>query len=118
MRRHYGDQRKFLVVEDLDPKGFQSGKGVRAKVEERIESWKIAVRSPGWMPLDFCLWDEIEMRTLSKPGYDNEDAASYSKRLRLTAMHLPKTLIQNCLGKLKANIEATVESQGGHTKVD
>ena len=70
------------------------------------------------MPWDFCLWDEVERRTLSKTGHRHEDAASYSKRLRLTAVKLPKRLINSCLAKMKSNIAATVAAEGGHTQLD
>ena len=70
------------------------------------------------MPLDFCLWDEIEGRTLGKRANENEGMASYKKRLNLTAKRLPKNLIKNCLGKMKGNLKATVASQGGHTQLD
>ena len=118
LRKHYGKKRSFRVVEDLDSRGFQSRKGIAAKTEERIDSWKLPPRSPGWMPLDFCLWDEIEARTLSKIDRSAEDAVSYAKRLGLTAKRLPRKLIRDCLGKVHSNIQATVAAKGGHTKLE
>jgi hypothetical protein len=118
LRRCYGKKREFRVVEDLDTKGFQSGKGIRAKKLENIDSWKLPPRSPGWMPLDFSLWTEIENRVLGKYGYDTEDTAAYAKRLRLTAMRLPKTVIKKCLAKMKGNIQETVASRGKHTSME
>ena len=67
-----GKKRCFRVVEDGDTKGFQSGKGVKAKQQQLIESWKIPPHTPSWMPLDFSLWNEIENRALSKPGHVHE----------------------------------------------
>lgn len=70
------------------------------------------------MPLDFCLWDEIENRTLAKRTHENEGMASYKKRLNITAKRLPKQLIRNCLAKMKENIQATIDSKGAHTQLD
>ena len=118
LRRHYGEKCFYRVVEDGDPKGFQSGKGIEAKRSQKIRSWKLPPHSPGLMPLDFCLWNEIEGRTLGKRGHDNEGMTSYKRRLNLTAKRLPRSIIKNCLGKMKENLKATVASKGSHTRLD
>ena len=116
---HYGDLPFFRVVEDGDPKGFQSGKGKRAKQTQKIRSWTLPPHSPGLMPLDFSLWDEIEGRVLSKRKVEDESMASYKKRLNLTARRLPRRLIQKCVGKMKENLRVTKKSAGGgHTHLD
>eukprot|EP00974_Lingulodinium_polyedra_P113737 11012966-Lingulodinium_polyedra.AAC.1 len=79
---------------------------------------KLPPRSPGWMPLDFCLWDEIEDRVLRKQVRADEPIEAYKKRLAITAKRLPATLVHNCLRRMTANIEETVASRGRHTRVD
>eukprot|EP00973_Karenia_brevis_P086290 11966276-Karenia_brevis.AAC.1 len=96
LRATYGSKRKFRVVEDGDPKGFQSSKGKQAKEEQRIESWTLAPHSPGLMPLDYSLWKQIESRTLGKQGRDNESAKSYVRRLSKIALSLPGDVVQKC----------------------
>ena len=118
LRNHYGPKRSYHVVEDGDTKGFQSSLGKKANADQKIKSWMLPPRSPGWMPLDFCLWDEIEMRVLQKRSHETETLSSYKKRLCLTAKRLPRNLIQNTLGKIKANIQATIDSSGHHTEVE
>ena len=118
LRRHYGNKRKFRVVEDGDPKGFQSKKGKDAKKEEKIESWLLSPHSPSMMPLDYSIWDEIERRTLAKRGRNNETAASYKKRLLITAKRLPKTYVKKTIRKMKGNIAAIVAAKGGNTEMD
>ena len=118
LRRHYGNKRKFRVVEDGDPKEFQTKKGKDAKKEEKIGSWMLSPHSPGMMPLDYSIWDQIERRTLAKSGRDDETASSYKKRLCITAKRLPKTYVQKTLRKMKGNIEAIVAAQGGNTEMD
>ena len=115
LRARYGNKRIFRVVEDGDTKGYQSGKGKQAKTEERIESWELPPRSPGWMPLDFCLWDDIEDRMLANSN-KKETQDEYVARLRRTALFTSASVIDNCLGKIKANIDETVASGGKNTK--
>ena len=115
LRKWWGKKRLFRVVEDGDTKGFQSGLGRDAKKKEKIESWTLPPRSPGWMPLDFCLWDEIEDRMLAQNITGTESKAAFMRRLRATALRLPPSVIQKCLAKMKENIEATVESKGSNT---
>ena len=114
----HGELPFYRVVEDGDPKGFQSSKGKKAKKEEKIKSWTLSPHSPGRIPLDYSLWDEIESRTLSKRGYQQESLASYKKRLRITAKRLPRKLVKATVRKMKGNLKATVKSKGGHTKLD
>ena len=75
-------------------------------------------RSPGWMPLDYSLWDEIEGRVLAQVGYEDETKESYAARLRRTALRLPKTLVRSVVGRMKQNIKETVASRGAHTQLD
>ena len=118
LRKVHGNKKFFRVVEDGDPKGFQSTKGIRAKQEEKIRSWKLSPHSPGLMPWDYCLWDEVEDRVLKKRKLENESVTSYKKRLCLTAKRLPKKLVGNVIKKMKSNIEAIYQNEGGYTKLD
>ena len=118
LRKKYGNKREFFVVEDGDPKGYQSGLGKDAKKEERICSWTLPPHTPSWMPLDYCLWDEIENRTLKNRAHETEGIKSYQGRMARTARSLPTGLIHRTLGKMKANIEAVVKARGGGTELD
>ena len=118
LRAHYGPLPKFRVVEDGDTKGFQSNLGKKAKADEKIESWLLPPRSPGWMPLDYSLWDDIEDRVLAKRGHESESFESYKKRLCLTAKRLPSHVIKEAVSKMKSNIQETVDSKGKHTTVE
>ena len=117
LRQRYPGVRRFRVVEDGDTKGFQSGAGVRAKMEERITSMKLPPRTPSWMPWDYSLWDEVEKRTLANKT-TLTGVSTYEKRLRLTGLRLPSKLIEDVLGKMRGNIEAVVAAKGKHTKLD
>ena len=118
LRAHYGDLPFFRVVEDGDTKGYQSKQGIKAKRVHHIHSWKLPPHSPGLMPLDFSLWDDIEGRVLAKRRIEDESLASFKMRLRMTAKRLPATAIKKCLGKMRDNLKTTVDSEGGHTYLD
>ena len=63
-----GAKCKFRIVEEGDPKGFQSSKGVKAKKEQEIESWKLSPHIPGVMLLEFCLWDDRSAGLVNTQG--------------------------------------------------
>ena len=83
-----------------------------------MRSWTLPPRSPGLMPLDYSLWNEVESRTLDKKGHEKESLASYKKRLNLTAKSLPRKLVQDTFGKMKGNLAAIVKSESGHSTLD
>ena len=118
LRKTYGERRNFIVVEDGDTKGFQSNAGKAAKRRERITSMMLPPRSPGWMPLDFSLWDDIESRALAMRVREFEAVEAYKKRLAITARRLPARIVQNCLLRMKAKIDETAASRGRHTRVE
>ena len=70
------------------------------------------------MPLDFCLWGEIEARVLAKRERAHASMEEYKKRLAITAKRLPRQMLHNCLGRIKTDIAETVNSRGRHTRVD
>ena len=77
---------------------------------------KLPPRSPGWMPLDYSLWNEIEGRVLARARKKIKSKDAYAKRLSNTAKRLPATLINEVLGRMKKNISAIVAAGGAHPK--
>jgi hypothetical protein len=118
LRRAWGQRSSYRVVEDGDPKGFQSNKGIKSKKQANIVSWKLPPRTPEWMPLDFCLWHEIEERLYKQKVKGRESLASFKARLRRTALSLPKALVAKCLASMKKRIRMTVKEKGRHLKID
>ena len=72
LRGTYGQKRQYIVVEDGDTKGYQSSAGKQTKRAEKITSMMLPPRSPGWMPLDYSIWREIDRRVLAKQGKQRE----------------------------------------------
>ena len=96
-------------------KGFQSRRGKAAKEAHRIKSWTIPPRSPGWMPLDYSIWSEIERRVYDVGAPRAETNDQVQARLRRVALRLPKGYVTRTVLKMKANILATVASAGATT---
>lgn len=115
LRKRYGDRKVFNVVEDGDTKGFQSNLGRTAKASEKIKSWTIPPRSPGWMPLDYSIWDAIERRLYAEGVSRDETKDEFQNRLRRIALRLPRAYVKSTILKMKANIAATVASKGANT---
>ena len=115
LRKEYGTASSFTVVEDGDTKGYKSNVGLEAKKKEKIKTMDLPPRSPGMMPLDYCLWDEIEGRVLEKRVPGDESKEQYLKRLRSAALRLPRDLVKNTVLRMKANIKATKDALGKNT---
>ena len=112
LRRVLGDRRSYRVVEDGDPKGFQSNKGKAAKTAARITSWKLPPRSPDWMPLDYSLWAIIEDKVLASGPEGHESKQQYRTRLRTTALGLPRKMVAGAIKQMKGRIKKTKANKG------
>ncbi len=115
LRKRYGEKKVFNVVEDGDTKGFQSNLGREAKAADNIKSWTIPPRSPGWMPLDYSIWSAIERRLYAQGVTRDETKDQFQKRLHRIAMRLPRSYVKATVLRMKANIAATVASEGANT---
>jgi hypothetical protein len=118
LRKHWGSKRHYRVVEDGDPKGFQTRVGKAEKDAQHIVSWTLPPRSPDLMPLDFCLWSEIESRVLEADMGASESRRSYEKRLRAVAKALPKAIVSDAVRSMAKRIRLVAEAKGKHISVD
>ena len=59
LHKAYPSKRSFRVLEDNDPSGFKSSKGVKAKEEVKIAAFDIPKRSPDLNVCDYALWKEV-----------------------------------------------------------
>ena len=65
LQKHRPGKRSWLAMEDNDPSGFKSRKGIRAKVENKLRPLSQPAYSPDLNPLDFSLWHAIETKALA-----------------------------------------------------
>ena len=105
-------------MEDNDPSGFKSAAGRAAKDEAKIVTFEIPKRSPDLSVCDYFLWPEIKrrMRQMEQSwGHQRKETrAEYLKRLRQTALKIPKTLINKGVGDTRRRFQMLVAAQGGH----
>ena len=118
LKTEYPGRRTFKVLEDNDPTGFRSKRGLRAKAECGIEEFEIPKRSPQLNVLDYSVWKEVEsrMRRQEKsfaPSF-RESRAAFKSRLRRTAKRLPSWFINNSMKNMKVRCERLKAAEGGH----
>ena len=114
----WAGQEKFTVVEDGDKKGFQSGKGIKAKVTARIISMTLPPRTPSWMPLDYAIWHSVVKKMMENAPEGTESKEDFINRLQHTAKTLPRGYIAKVIGRMKGNIKAVIDAKGYTPKND
>ena len=118
LRKHRGIKASYRIVEDNDPTGYKSRAGQTAKKDVGIKPIEYPRYSPDLMPLDFTLWKNIEARMMKGTPGGNENAEEYKKRLRRTALGLPKSVVRKAVLKIKKNAAEIVEADGGRIPSD
>ena len=117
LRRAYPQKRQWRVLEDNDPTGFKSRKGIVAKEEANIEVFEIPKRSPCLNVCDFSLWAEVSRRMRAQerswPANKKETRKGYLSRLRRTALRLPADFVVKSIGDMKKRCELLDEKRGG-----
>lgn len=117
LTKAWGKKRHFNVLEDNDPTGFKSGKGVRAKAEVHIKPFAIPKRSPDLSVCDYAIWKEINTRMrkqeLTWRKSRRETRVDYIARLRHTALRLPRTFINKSIGDMKRRCQRLYAAGGG-----
>ena len=109
-------KRKFNVLEDNDPTGFKSRKGIQAKVDSKIVPFAIPPRSPDLSLCDYALWKEVNKRMrLQEKSWakgKTETREGYMERLRRTALRLPKHFITDSIGDMRRGCQRLYEAKG------
>ena len=78
----WGGKRSFNVLEDNDPTGFKSGKGIRAKSTVGIKAFVIPKRSPELSVCDYAIWKEVNTR-MRRQGLKRPKAKRESRNAHL-----------------------------------
>ena len=118
LKSHWPGSRKWCVLEDNDPSGFKSSKGINAKAGVGIEVFAIPPRSPDLNPCGFALWAEINSRMrkqeLHWPPGRHETRDAYIGRLRRTAARLPRAFIEQSIGDMARRCQRLYAARGQH----
>ena len=118
LRKTWGKRKHYVIVEDGDRKGNQSGKGNAAKREMKIRAMTLPPRTPSWMPLDYAVWTAIEKSMDDTAPVGKESKEEFLKRLELCARTLPRGFVRKVIARMKGNIQGIIEARGYHAKDD
>ena len=117
LKAAYPGRKRFQILEDNDPTGFKSKKGIAAKRTARLDVLEIPRRSPDLCVLDYAIWSEINRRMRRQEQKwakgKRETRAQFAARLRRTAMRLPKDFIAASVSDMKRRCERILEAKGG-----
>ena len=117
LKKHYPKRAKFTLLEDNDPTGNMSKKGIAAKAAGNMEVLRIPKRSPDLNVLDYAIWSEVERRM--RKGERNmktsrrETRAAFEKRLDRTALALPASFINKAVGNMRERTQRLYKAKGG-----
>ena len=117
LRTAYPGTKRFRVLEDNDPSGFKSCKGVAAKERAGIHAFEISAHSPQLNACDYRLWREVNTRMRARerlfPPGKREARAAFTRRLKRTATSLPSDMINRSIGGMKKRCQRLVAAEGG-----
>ena len=117
LEKRYPGRKAFCILEDNDPTGNLSKKGVEAKVAAKLFVLKIPKRSPDLNVLDYAIWSEVERRMRLQerawPVSKRETREEFGKRLDRTARNLPKDYIDKSVANLQERCRRLYEAKGG-----
>ena len=118
LKKAYPGHRKYLIQEDNDPAGFKCNKGIAAKDEAGINTLAVPKHSPDLNLCDYALWHEVNrrMRLCEQTWADDkvETRQQYLKRLRRTALRLPKDFISKSTANMKTRCQRLIDAKGWH----
>lgn len=117
VKKAFPGKRSWVVMEDNDPAGYKSAKGMEAKAAAKFVTMSLPKRSPDCNPLDYSIWKEINDRMRAKEesfaaGFKESEEA-FLKRLRHTAMNLPQSLVTKVVGDMSRRMKELVDNKGG-----
>ena len=117
LKKAYPFKQKFIVLEDNDPAGYKSKSGLAAKKLVGIATMDLPKRSPDLNVLDYSLWHEINVRMRTqeskfRPAF-KETPDAFKRRLRKTALSLPKSLVSRAVGDMKRRLQLIKKAKGG-----
>ena len=118
LEKAHGKSPGCLILEDNDPSGYKSSKGVAAKRALKLKVLSLPPRSPDLNPLDYGFWAEVNRRMrLQEQKFHvrkREAAEEYAHRLRRTATRIPPRFLKKLVQSLKRRCEALRLAEGGH----
>ena len=117
LRARFPRTKQFCVLEDNDPTGNQSKKGLQAKQDAKLEVLRIPKRSPDLNVMDYAVWSEVERRMRAQEkkwaASRHETREAFERRLDRTARALPQSFIDNSIMDLQRRCKRLRDAEGG-----
>jgi len=117
LKKAFPSRKKFTILEDNDPTGFRSKKGIQAKIDSGIQVFAIPKRSPDLNVCDYALWKQVvrQMRAQEAKWSKSkrETREEYLGRLRRTALSLPRHFVMDAVGDMKRRCQRLFAAKGG-----
>ena len=117
LKASYPGKSNFVILEDNDPTGNMSKKGIAEKSAQGLTVLTIPKRSPDLNVLDYAIWAEVEKRLRAQErnmGSEKyETRAEFEQRLDRTARRLPASFINNAIGNLQKRCQLLYKAKGG-----
>ena len=117
LKKKYPSKIRFTILEDNDPTGNMSKKGIAAKAAAKMDLLRIPKRSPDLNVLDYHIWSAVE-RLMRKQEQNMKDARSetrseFIRRLDRTAFGLSEETINDAIGSLQRRCQLLLKAKGG-----
>ena len=107
----------FNLIEDNDPSGNMSKKGVAAKRAARLKVVPIPKYSPDLNVMDYAVWAEIEksMRCQERawPAQKRETRDAFIRRLARTTKAIPTDFVNRSIMDMKRRCQLLLKAKGG-----
>ena len=117
LQKAYPGKRSFNLLEDSDPTGNMSKKGIEAKSAARLKTFSIPKYSPDLNVMDYAVWAEVEKRMRrqerSWPADKRETRVAFIRRLARTAKALPKDFVDKSIVDLHRRCKLLFQAKGG-----
>ena len=112
LKRVRGAKPSYLIAEDNDPIGYKSGKRIAEKRQLKINTVTWPRYSPDLMPLDFCLWEDINDRMEMNAPKGYESAVAYKTRLRREALRTSTSIVRKAVEAMRKRAKQIWEAKG------
>lgn len=108
---------RWVILEDNDPAGYKSGLAKDTKAELKMDVMSLPPRSPDLNVLDYSLWAEVSKRMRAQEklfaANKKESAAEFEKRLRATALGVPRSVVEKALMDMRKRLVKIKKAKGG-----
>ena len=117
LKKHVPGKKRFQILEDNDPTGNYSGKGVKAKQEMKLIPLRIPKQSPDLNVLDYAIWSEVERMMRNQERLfcagKTETREEFKVRLARTARNLSSSFISKSIRDMAVRCKRLFQAKGG-----